>query len=165
VSSARFIVRQAEPRDADELAAVHVDSIWTLGAKAYGAEIIRAWGGPRTGERYRAAMGRECFFVAVEDGLEQPRLLGFSSYRLEDGKHRTAVYVAGRAGRMGVGSALFRAAEAAARQSGAGEIHVDASLAAVDFYRANGFEEQARGQHPLGSGVMMDCVFMRKKLS
>jgi putative acetyltransferase len=91
-------------------------------------------------------------------------VLGFSSHRAEDNQHRTAVYVAGHAARQGVGSALYREAEAAARQNGASEIHVAASLAAVDFYRSNGFLELNRGQHRLSSGVTMGCVFMRKLL-
>jgi putative acetyltransferase len=102
----------------------------------------------------------ELFFVAVSGN----HVLGFSSYRVDDGKHRTAVYVRGEAARIGVGTALFNEAEAAARKQGASEIHVDASLAAVRFYEDLGFEELARGQHRSKSGTFMDCVFMRKLL-
>jgi putative acetyltransferase len=163
LSDAPFVIRAAQPDDADDLAAVHMESIRTLGAGFYAPDIVSDWGQPRTGERYRAAMVTgERFFLAVDDA---PRILGFSSYRQKDGKHRTAIYVAGHAARRGVGSALFRAAEAAARDNGATEVHVDASLAAVSFYLANGFIELARGQHRLRSGVLMDCVFMRKSLT
>ena len=48
---------------------------------------------------------------------------------------------------------------------GATSIHVDASLAAVAFYRANGFGEVGRGNHRLRSGRDMACVFMRKTLT
>jgi putative acetyltransferase len=164
VNGARFVVRKAEPRDADELAAVHIESIRTLGARTYAPEVINDWGRPRTGEPYRSAMEREHVFVAVEEPPAGGRILGFSSHRFEDGKHRTAIYVAGRAARRGVGSALFRAAEAAARDAGATELHVAAALGAVEFYRANGFVAISPGQHRLGSGTVMDCVFMRKSL-
>jgi hypothetical protein len=40
---------------------------------------------------------------------------------------------------------------------------VSASLAAVDFYLANGFQEIGRGLHRLRSGKDMACVFMKKK--
>ena len=93
------------------------------------------------------------------------RVLGFSSYRVEEGKHRTTVYVRGDAAHMGVGKALFNKAETAAREHGAEEIHVDASLAAVNFYKARGFEELAPGQHRMRTGELMDCVFMKKRLS
>jgi putative acetyltransferase len=163
VSDAPFVIRAAQPDDADGLAAVHMESIRALGAGFYAPDIVSDWGQPRTGERYRAAMAEgERFFLAMEDAT---RILGFSSYRKKDGKHRTAIYVAGQAARRGVGSALFGAAEAAARHDGATELHVDASLAAVSFYLANGFIERARGQHRLRSGRLMDCVFMRKPLT
>jgi len=50
------------------------------------------------------------------------------------------------------------------RERGAGEICVDASLAAVDFYRSCGFQELGVGEHLLPSGVAMACVFVRKTL-
>lgn len=94
----------------------------------------------------------------------KPEVLGFSSHRIDGDEHGTAVYVRGKAARQGVGSALFRVAEAAAVATGATSINIDASLAAVEFYKANGFEEVGRGEHRLWSGRPMACVFMRKKL-
>jgi hypothetical protein len=44
------------------------------------------------------------------------------------------------------------------------EIHVDSSLVAVGFYLALGFDEVARGAHPLRVGGELPCVFMRKVL-
>jgi N-acetylglutamate synthase-like GNAT family acetyltransferase len=63
-----------------------------------------------------------------------------------------------------VGKALFDRAEAAAQEHGATEIHVSASLAAVKFYKARGFQELAAGQHRMRNGAFMDCVFMTKKI-
>jgi putative acetyltransferase len=165
----RFIIRPAVPADADQIAAAHVDSIHSLGAKAYGPDVISIWGAPRDGERYRQRMeSGERFFVAVASEVRRDvtadRVLGFSSYRFENDKHRTVIYVRGDAARKGVGSALFRAAETVAREHGAEEIHVDASLGAVSFYTRQGFEQLATGQHRLRSGALMDCVFMRKRL-
>jgi len=106
----------------------------------------------------------ELFFIAVREEAKSEKVLGFSSYRFVEGKHRTAVYVRGSAARIGVGKALFDSAEAAAKERGATEIHVDAALGAVKFYKACGFEELSAGQHRLGNGVLMDCVFMKKKI-
>src|SRR5215510_13199374 len=115
-------------------------------ASADGREIIAEWGEPRDGERYRAAMRNgEQFFVAIRS----TDVLGFASYRLDEGKHRTAVYVRGAAARQGVGAALFRAAESIARRCGAIDIHVDASLVAVCFYERQGFERLGLGSHRL----------------
>jgi len=160
-----FEIRLATPADADTIAAVHMDSIRTLGAQAYPPEVIAEWGEPRTGERYSQAMAKgELFFVAIAADTASKNLLGFSSWRVEDDKHRTAIYVSGSAAGQSVGSALFKAAEQAAKKRGATEIHVDASLAAFDFYKHMGFVELERGQHRLRNGYLMDCVFMKKTL-
>jgi putative acetyltransferase len=160
MSEARL--RAAGRDDVDQIASVHRESILTIGPGAYSTEIVEEWGAPRSGDPYAAAMERgEQFFIAsLAD-----EVVGFSSYRVEDGTHRTAVYVAARATRRSVGTALFRAAELAAIANGAPELHVSASLLAVDFYRANGFEEVGRGEHRLHSGRPMPCVFMKKRLS
>jgi putative acetyltransferase len=164
MSAKDFQVRPAEAVDGDRIAEAHIASIRSLGAKSCNPEIVDDWGAPRSGDVYRRAMERgEIFFVAVErEPGKNDRILGFSSYRFEQGKHRTTVYVRGDAAGNGVGTALFTSAEAAARQHGAREIDVDASLAAVAFYKANGFQELGTGEHTLQSGKRMACVFMRK---
>jgi ribosomal protein S18 acetylase RimI-like enzyme len=143
----------------------HLDSIRSIGALHYEAPIVSDWGARVRGELYAEAMARgDEFFVAIGEREGKPEVLGFSSHRIDGGEHRTAIYVRGKAARLGVGSALFRMAEAAAIAAGATSIHVDASLAAVEFYTANGFQEVGRGTHRLSSGRRMACVFMRKNL-
>ena len=160
-----FDIRRAGLEDVDAIAAAHLDSIRSIGALYYEPRVVSDWGARVTGELYAKAMARaEVFFIAVEPS-GQPEVLGFSSHKIGVGAHRTAVYVRARATRQGIGSALFRAAEAAAIAAGATGIHVDASLAAVEFYTANGFEEVGRGEHRLWSGRSMACVFMQKPLT
>ncbi len=156
-----FVVRAATPEDYDGIADAHMDSIRTLGRTKYDADAVSDWAAVRTGDDYarRVTNGAQ-LFVAVEGG----RVLGFSDYRVVRGLHRTAIYVRAEAARKGVGSALFDLAETAARRGGAGEVHVDASLVAVPFYLANGFEEQGRGEHILPTGRTMPCIRMRKQL-
>ena len=137
-----------------------------IGPLFYPPDVVDDWGGPLTGDLYDRAMASgEVFFIAVGaiDGAQA--VLGFATHRVRGEQHRTAVYVRGAAARRGIGSALFRLAEADALASGADGIHVDASLAAVDFYKANGFEENGRGEHRLRTGRLMPCVFMRKMLT
>jgi len=162
---AAFHVRPAAENDGQRLADIHRESITTLGARAYPPEIVAEWVRPVAPQRYLDQMARgERYFLAESAG-PGPEVLGFSSHRIEGGQHRTAVYVAARAARRGVGTALFRAAEAEARAQGAREVHVDASVGAVGFYLSCGFEELGRGEHPLRSGRgSMACVFMRKVL-
>jgi putative acetyltransferase len=162
VNQATFEVRRAKLADVDAIAEAHLDSIRSLGPQFYDPDIVSDWAARVTGAIYVNAMARgEVFFIAVGPAGD---VLGFSSHRIDDGDHGTAVYVRGRAARRGIGSALFRAAEKSARAVGAASIEIEASLAAIDFYRANGFEETGRGAHRLWSGLEMPCVFMRKVL-
>jgi len=161
----QFRIRPATPADVDQITDAQTDSIYSLGSMGYGSDIISAWGAPRRGDGYRRNIEEGSpFFVAVKTVDARERVLGFSWYVLREGKHRTGVYVRGEAVRMGVGTALLLAAQCAAREHGAEEIHVNASLVAVKFYKHNGFEDVAPGQHRLNNGILMDCVFMRKNL-
>ena len=161
-----FEIRRAGLADVDAIAAAHRNSIASLGPEYYDADTVRAWAAGLTGELYANAMdGGEVFFIALDRAANATDVLGFSSHHVHGGTHRTAVYVRGAAARLGVGTALFRAAEALARAGGATSIEVDASLAAVDFYKANGFGETGRGEHRLRNGQPMTCVFMRKELA
>jgi ribosomal protein S18 acetylase RimI-like enzyme len=69
------------------------------------------------------------------------------------------------AARRGIGTSLLRLAESSALAAGAEIVQLDSSLAAVDFYKANGFVETGRGEHQLRIGQRMACVFMQKNLS
>jgi hypothetical protein len=60
---------------------------------------------------------------------------------------------------------LLRLAEAHAVARGATTIQVEASLAGVEFYKANGFVEIGRGETRLISGRSIACVFMRKAVN
>jgi putative acetyltransferase len=161
-----FDVRPAGLADVHGIAAAHLDSIRSLGPLYYPAQVVNDWGARVTGDLYVTAMASgEIFFIAVGELGGQSEVLGFSSHRIDENEHGVAVYVRGNAARFGIGSDLLRSAEASAVGAGATSIHIDASLAAVEFYRANGFEEVGRGEHRLWSGRAMACVFMRKDLT
>lgn len=163
---ADFEVRRAGVGDVDAIAAAHLDSIQSIGPQYYTTDVVSDWGARVKGDLYVNAMRRgEVFYIAVGPLDGEPAVLGFSSHGGDGEVHHTGVYVRGKAARRGIGSALFRTAEAAAIAAGATSIEIDASLAAVEFYTANGFEEIGRGAHRLASGRPMPCVFMRKRLS
>ena len=108
--------------------------------------------------------GGEAFFIATGEIDGQPAVLGFSSHRTDDAEDGASVYVRGSAARQGVGTTLLRLAEAHAITNGATSLQIQASLAGVEFYRSNGFEEIGRGEAMLMCGQTMPCVFMRKRL-
>ncbi|MGH8635604.1 MAG: GNAT family N-acetyltransferase, partial [Burkholderiales bacterium] len=142
----------------------HRDSIRSLGGPFYPAQVLDDWAHGLAANVYIRAMKRdEVFFVATGtiDGTES--VLGFASdYRREGSTHGTSVYVRGAAARRGIGSALFRHAEAHALANGATSLEIEASLAGVDFYTTHGFVEIGRGETRLKSGRPIACVFMRK---
>ena len=162
-----FEIRRAEPSDVDEIALAHRDSIQSIGPAFYSAEIVEHWQEAITGDLYLEAMDAgEVFFVAVGVVDGRSAVLGFASdYCIAGQKHGTSVYVCGRCARQGVGSALLAAAEVNAISRGATSLEIDASLAGVAFYGANGFVEVGRGETRLTTGRSMECVFMRKDLA
>jgi GNAT superfamily N-acetyltransferase len=157
--------RLATTADAAGIAAAHLDSIHSIGARYYSLEVVADWTAPISGARYLERMqGGEVFYVTVGMVSGKPEVLGFASHRIAKGQHRTAIYIRGIATRTGIGSKLFRLAEARAIAQGATSIHVDSSLAAVAFYKANGFATLGSGEYQLRSGRSMECVFMQKQL-
>ncbi len=75
-----------------------------------------------------------------------------------------ACYVLPSASRNGVGTAILRALERAARDQGATALEADASLNAEPSYRSSGYEVCGRAEHALNNGARMACVRMRKDL-
>ena len=64
----------------------------------------------------------EVFFIALGAIDGTPAVLGFATHRLDGAQHGTSVYVRGNAARRGIGSALFRLAQADAIARGATSI-------------------------------------------
>ena len=164
--TAAYTIRRAHPSDAGGVAEAHRDSIRSIGPRFYPAPVVEAWGEGLTPNLYVKAMeGGEVFFVAIGQMGDVSGVLGFATHRIDDARDGGSVYVRGIATRHGIGSALWRATEAHAITQGAKSIQVEASLAGVDFYKANGFEEIGRGETLLLSGCPIACVCMRKALT
>ena len=158
--------RRASEDDAPGIADAHRDSIRSIGPAFYPPQVVEGWQDGLRPEVYIKAMGRgEVFFVAEHHTMRGAVILGFASdYTIAGVDHGTSAYVRGTAARRGIGSALLRLAEAHAVGTGAVTIHIEASLAAVAFYAANGYREIGRGETHLMSGRPIACVFMRKEL-
>ena len=156
--------RRAEEVDVDAIGVAHRDSIRSIGPRFYSPAVVDDWEDCVTGGLYLAAMRRgEVFFIATDNIDDTAVVLGFASdYPIEGTRYGTSVYVRGASARRGIGSRLLALAEADAVSRGATSLHIEASLAGVDFYRANGFVEVGRGDTHLQSGRPIACVFMRK---
>ena len=160
------VTRRAVPEDAEAIMAAHLDSIQSIGPQFYPPDVVRAWAVGLTADTYARAMtGGEAFFIATGLLDGEPAVLGFATHRLDDAQDGTSVYVRGGAARRGIGSTLLRLAEQHARVHGAASLQIQASLAGVAFYKANGFEDLGPGEAVLTSGTSMPCVLMRKRLT
>ena len=165
VQPALIETRKANPADAEAILAAHLDSIHSIGSRFYSLDIVGSWSAGLTPDVYLSAMeGGEVFFIAIGLINDEPAVLGFSSHRVGDEQDGASVYVRGMASRCGIGTKLLGLAEEHARAHGAKSIGIQASLAGVAFYRANGFEEVGRGEARLTTGRSMPCVLMRKLL-
>lgn len=157
--------RRATEEDAEAIAVAHIDSIRALGPKFYPPDVVEAWCEGLAADIYAKAMrGGEAFFIATGRLDGQHVVLGFATHRVDDEQDGASVYVRGRVARQGIGTALLRLAEQHARAHGAASIQIQASLAGVTFYKANGFEELGLSEAVLMSGNSMACVLMRKEL-
>lgn len=161
-----FETRRARVDDVDAMADAHRESIESIGPAFYPAEVVAHWQAGVTSDLYRHAMKNgEVFFIAIADVNGQPQVLGFASdYVIAESKHGVSAYVRGCAACRGVGSRLLQLAVAHAQERGATTLEIESSLAAVEFYKANGFAERARGEITLATGHPIACVFMRRDL-
>ncbi len=165
-SASDVLIRQADPSDLDGIADAHRDSIQSIGPSFYSADDVAHWQEGIASALYLNAMATgEVFFIATTIVNSAPIVLGFASdYAIDRTTYGTSVYVRGMASGRGIGTALLRAAEAHAAANGCERIEIAASLAGVEFYRANGYLEIGRGETRLTSGHQIECVFMRKNM-
>lgn len=137
-----------------------------MGPAFYPTDVVKAWGEGLTAEVYINAMrAGEAFFIATGPLEGTSVVLGFATHRVDDDHDGASVYVRGAVARRGIGTVLLRLAEEHARSHGAKSIDIQASLAGVEFYRANGFETLGGGEAVLMTGKVMPCEFMRKVLT
>jgi putative acetyltransferase len=159
----RFIIREMRSEDARAFLAVHRAAVRGIAAKDYPLAVIDAWAPmPVTEdaiEQVRANPEKDYRLIAVIED----RVVGIGAAAFEIAELR-ACYVTPDAGRKGVGSALVKEIERAAREQGVPHLELDSSVTAESFYRTAGYEVIERGEHVLRTGQRMACVKMRKEL-
>ena len=156
-------VRQMRSEEAQSFLEVLRAAVRGIAARDYPPSIVESWAPlPITDEaieRVLANPEKELRIVAEVNG----EIVGIGAIVIETSELR-ACYVAPKAARMGIGSALVSEIERIAREHGVTCLHLDSSITAEPFYRALGYEVQESGEHILSSGERMACVKMRKRL-
>jgi putative acetyltransferase len=159
----KIVVREMRSTDARAFLEVHHAAVRGTAVVDYPLAVIEAWAPSRVteeaAEQVRANRENEYRLIAEIDG----QVVGIGALVFESSELR-ACYVAPVAGRRGVGSALVREIERAARERGLSVLELDCSITAEAFYRKQGYEVRGRGEHILGNGQRMACVKMRKVL-
>lgn len=151
-------VRDYRPVDAPVLAAIYREAATVMGAVAYDATQTAAWA--------RFAEDEAAFAATLADGWvrvaeDAEGICGFAQVNLPG--HLHLLYVAPRAGRRGVASALLEDCYFLAGAMGAAVMTVDASLVAQPMLLKQGFEVKAEEQVER-DGVSFRRFRMEKRL-
>ncbi len=153
-------IRWATDDDRPAIWAVHVRAIREVCSRSYSAEQVASWSGLLSPDSYVAVL-RERFVVVAEDS---GGITGFGQLNQATGEV-DAVYVLPGRQREGIGGALLRSLEAAARAAGLKGLQLSATLNAVPFYERAGYCGEGTTVHRLPTGVELPCVRMSKELT
>lgn len=155
----RIRVRAARLADARAIARVMRAAIRGLAREAYSPARLRAWSSlPPLYHAWAMTAGGEAYVVAEGAG-------GVVGYAARRGGEVTAVFVAPRAARRGVGGALLARVERDARRRGVGRLVVRAARSAVAFYEAAGFAGDRPVAVPLPGGLTLPSRLLAKRLA
>jgi len=160
-------LRLARSTDAARLLDVQRAAIRAGAATHYEPAVIADWAplaaaSEQVASQARRIAGGEELVVVATD--RAGTIHGFASAAPGEGELR-ALYVAPALARQGIGSRLLERLEELVASAGVRDLHVDASLNAEAFYRAQGYTSEALERHRLRSGRTMACVSMRKRLT
>jgi putative acetyltransferase len=158
------LIREMRQEDALAFLEVHHAAVRDLASKDYSREVIEAWAPMPISHHHVAGVqlnpDGEYRLVAEIDG----RVVGIGCIVAQTNELR-ACYVAPSACRRGVGTALLRQIELAAREQGCTYLEADSSLTAEPFYSSNGYHVRERAEHVLQNGQRMACIKMRKAIA
>jgi putative acetyltransferase len=167
-------IREAVPADAESIRDVHYHSIVELGTEAYSQEQVDAWAQGCDSADYTAAIeADEVEFIVAEDdsavvAFGSLKLAPADEYEADVDAEITGVYVHPSVARHGVGTHIYAELEQRARMHAVQMLGLSASLNAVSFYEAHGYERVREYSHEFSShkstGVTGMVVEMKKRL-
>ncbi|GJM42598.1 MAG: acyltransferase [Ardenticatenaceae bacterium] len=147
-------IRKATLEDAEAIWRLHHRSVLSLCAADYTSEQIANWVQHSTLARQQARLKKHRVFVAEEEG----HLIGFVRWNPATFE-LCSLFVDPDFVRRGVASALMETACQDARACGVTKFWLDASLTAVPFYTATGWQTIKQMMHG-----ELACVRMTKQL-
>lgn len=139
---------------------MHVRAIREVCSRSYSANQVADWAGLLSPDSYVAVV-REQFLVVAED---TGGIAGFGQLNQASGEVDAVYVLPGRQGE-GIGGALLRSLEDAARAAGLKRAHLSATLNAVPFYESAGYVGEGDTVHRLPTGTELQCLRMSKELA
>lgn len=150
-----MIIRAAEVGDALEIMALHKRSVLALCQDDYTAEQLEDWVNSSTLEKYQKRLTLQRAFIAEKDG----EMAGY--VRWNPATHELcSIFVDPDYVWQGIGTKLMKIAYEDASLRGVTDLWLDASLTAVPFYAADGWQSVERKMHGA-----LECVRMVKRLA
>lgn len=161
-------LQKATVNDAVTIRDVHIASIEGLAGTAYNDDVVAAWAHDRDPDNYPIASDETYFLVAervdeiVGFGWMKPVADEYFQSSVEG--EITAVYVDPSVAGEGIGKYIYSELEAYAYDQNVSSLGLWASLNAVPFYDAMGYERVTDHNHEFQDGVEGIIVEMRKAL-
>ena len=154
------LIRPLRPAEMPALVALHAASFAALATAAYPPELVPAYTAMLNAPDYAPEVLASDLWVAEGAGT----LLGSAGWGSQDGEvaRIRKVFVHPDAARQGLATRLVQAAEERARAAGHRRFVLRAYLGAVPFYESLGYVADRPGERPLGGGLSMPVLFMRK---
>ncbi|RDI98399.1 GNAT family N-acetyltransferase [Dyella solisilvae] len=151
-------IRKANIDDAPAVFAIRREAILAQCRDHYPPGDLAIWTSGELSAAFAARVADQ-FLVALVDG----QVVGSGMIDLSTGKI-DAVFVHPACMRHGVGRAVMEHLETLARGAGLPAIHLESTLNAAPFYRAQGFEGESQSLYQSSLGVSLACVCMVKHL-
>ncbi len=157
--------RIATPNDAQDMVRVHFNAVQAVSTEFYNKEVLMAWSPAPSVQRVDWLAGiilnanSSCHVATSEVG----KIMAFAIYLLEE-QSLQALYVDPENSTMGIGSTLINRVEKCAELAGANILYLKASINAVPFYQAMGFDHIQKAQQELSDGSFMQSMLMKKTL-
>lgn len=151
-------IRKATLDDAPSCFEIRRQAIRAQCGDHYPRRDLEIWTSGEMSEVFASRVADQ-FYVAVMD----EHVVGTGMIDLAKGRI-DAVFVAPGHMRRGVGRALMEHLEGLAIDAGLPDIHLDATLNAVPFYRTMGFAGEGMDIYESSLGVRLPCVPMTKRM-
>ena len=128
-------VRLFQPKDTEQIARLFHDTVRNINIRDYSAAQIVAWSPT---DLYWRNWLKVCATRFTYVAIENHKIIGFGE--LEENGHIDCFYIHYQHQRRGVGSSIYKAIEAKAKELDLTRLFVEASITAKPFFIKQGFK-------------------------